>query len=206
MNDSNPEDYKNDKKRPQRKEKRPPRKITPRYLRNSGMYYLQRYTASSGHFKSVMTRKIQKSCRHHEEQDFDECLEMLETVTQELLDQKILDDDGYVRGMVTSLRRAGKSKTIIMGKLIQKRVPKNDIEDALKEYDEETYEDPREAEFFSALTLARKKRLGPFDNAQKYEEQKALQVFARNGFSYDTSRRVMNMSADDVHELGYAAY
>jgi len=201
------EERKPQNKKPYKKrEKKPPKKITERYLRNSGLYYLERFTASSGHFKTVMGRKINKSCYHHTDQDREECFAMLDRVTDSLLKEGYLDDDGYVRGMVTSLRRSGKSKRVIMGKLAQKRVPSHDIEEALTAYDEENYEDPYQAELFAAITFARKKRLGPYDEREKYEDEKALNMFARNGYNYDTSRRVLNMSQDDIYDLGYAAF
>jgi len=206
MTDSKYEEEYTAKKPVKRREKKPPKKISERYLRNSGLYYLERFTASSGHFKTVMTRKINKSCYHHKEQDREECLAMLDRVTASLLKEGYLDDDGYVRGMVTSLRRAGKSKRIIMGKLAQKSVPSHDIEKALSQYDDENYDDPYEAELFAAITLARKKRLGPYDVRGKYEPQKALNIFARNGFNYDTSKRVMGMNMDEIYDLGYNAY
>ena len=167
MDDSNPETPKN---KPNTRKKKTPRKITERYLRNSGMFYLQRFTASSGHFKSVMARKIKKSCYFHKDQDYDECILLLDKVTTEFLDQGLLDDVGYLRGMVTSLRRNGKSKKAIMAKLLQKSIPAQDIEKALQSYDEENNNDPREAEFLAALKFARKKRLGPYDKHQKYED------------------------------------
>ncbi len=200
MDDSNPEEEKN---RPKPRKKKTPRKITERYLRNSGAFYLQRFTASSGHFKSVMSRKIKKSCHFHTDQDYEECLGFLDNVTADFLEQGLLDDDGYVRGMVTSLRRSGKSRKAIMAKLIQKRVPTSDIETALEIFDTENNEDPNEAEFFAALKFARKKRLGPYDERQKYEDDKALNVFARNGFNYNTARRIMNIDSDELYELEY---
>ncbi|NCT41159.1 MAG: RecX family transcriptional regulator [Alphaproteobacteria bacterium] len=206
MDDSNPEPYKTKKKPYKKREKRPPKKISERYLRNSGMYYLERFTASSGHFKTVMARKINKSCYHHKDQDREECLAMLDKVTEDLLKQGYLDDDGYVRGMVTSLRRAGKSKKAIIAKLAQKRVPTSDIEKALEHFDTENTEDPSEAEFFAAITFARKKRLGPYDEREKYEDVKALAILARNGYSYDTARRVLNVTEDEIYELGYRVY
>ena len=206
MNDSNPEAYKTNKKPYKKREKKPPKKITERYLRNSGMYYLERFTASSGHFKTVMTRKINKSCYHHEDQDREECLAMLDKVTNDLLEQGYLDDDGYVRGMVTSLRRAGKSKKAIMAKLLQKSVPPQEIEKALAVIDTENAEDSNQAEFFAAITFARKKRLGPYDQRKKYEDEKALATLARNGYSYDTAKRVLKLSLDEIYDLGYNVY
>jgi len=206
MDDSNPESAIEERKPRKKREKKPPKKITERYLRNSGMYYLERFTASSGHFKSVMSRKINKSCYHHKDQDREECLAMLDNVTEQLLKDGYLDDAGYVRGMVTSLRRAGKSKKAIMAKLGQKRVPTSDIETALEIFDTENNDDPYEAEFFAAITFARKKRLGPYDERQKYEDQKALSILARNGYSYDTAKRVLNITQDEIYELGYRVY
>ena len=198
MSDSKPEVSKTS---PQQRKKKTPRKISERYLRNSGMFYLQRFTASSGHFKSVMSRKIKKSCHFHKDQDYDACIEVLDKVTAEFLDQGLLDDDGYIRGMVTSLRRSGHSKKAIMAKLIQKRVAASDIEKALNTFDEENYEDPHQAEFLAALKFARKKRLGPYDEVQKYEPEKALNTLARKGFNYDTAKRVINLDPEELYEL-----
>ncbi|MFK7839982.1 MAG: RecX family transcriptional regulator [Bdellovibrionales bacterium] len=131
MNDINPEIKQNKEKYAQKRQKKAPKKITERYLRNSGLYYLERFTASSGHFKTVMTRKINKSCFHHKDQDRQTCIELLDKVTDDLLKQGYLDDEGYIRGMVISLRRSGKSKKAITAKLMQKSVPINAIEKAI---------------------------------------------------------------------------
>ena len=185
----------NNRKPQNRRTKKVPRKISERYLRNSGLFYLQRFTASSGHFKTVMTRKIKKSCYHHKEQNFDECVALLDKITTEFIDQGYIDDSGYLRGMVTSLRRSGKSKKAIMAKLMQKQVSAEDIEAALQKYDEENYEailsPDYDAEFEAAKQFARKKRLGPYDEREKYDDQKALAMFARNGFGFDTAKRVL---------------
>ena len=193
-----PEERKHKKKKP-----KAPKKITQSYLRNSGLFYLQRFTASSGHFKSVMLRKVKKSCAFHKDQDYEECAKLVDQLVNEFLDQGLLDDAGYVRGMVTSLRRQGKSQRAIMAKLQQKRVPPHAIESELQNFDEENFEDPKEAEFLSALKLARKRKLGPYDRTQKYEYDKALSILARQGFSFDTSRSVLELSATDAHEWEY---
>lgn len=188
----------------QRKKPKQPKKITPSYLRNSGLFYLQRFTASSGHFKTVMLRKVKKSCAFHKDQDYEACAAMVEELTQSFIKERLLDDDGYVRGMITSLRRQGKSRQVIMNKLQQKRLDPSRIEKALLAFDEEHFEDPHEAEFLSALKIARKRKLGPYDTAQKYEPQKALSILARQGFSFDTSRRVLNLSDEDKEEAEHA--
>jgi len=98
-----------DRKYGGKREFKPPKKITEKYLHNSGLAYLQRFTASSMHFKTVMTRKIDKSCRHHEEQDREECLQMLDKTTEKFRELGLLDDEAYLKGMITSFRRRGLS-------------------------------------------------------------------------------------------------
>ncbi|MGB0720156.1 MAG: regulatory protein RecX [Bdellovibrionales bacterium] len=178
-----------------------PKKITAGYLRNSGLYYLQRFTASSGHFRSVMTQKIRKSCAHHTDQDPQICADMLEEIIDNFIRDGLLDDENYTRGMVTSLRRSGKSRKAILTKLQHKRIPQDMIHEALSAHDDQTSDDPQDAEFIAALKLTKKKRLGRFDLNQKYEHDKALAVMARNGFSYDTAKKSLEIDEDDLERF-----
>ena len=194
------------KDKPQkRKGPKKPRKVTESYLRNSGMFYLQRFPASSGHFRTVMMRKVRKSCAFHKDQDIESCTKMVESLVQDFISEGLLDDESYLRGMVTSLRRQGKSRQAIMAKLKQKQMPDHAITQTLENFDEENFDDPYEAEFLSALKIARKKRLGPFDRKQKYEFEKALNALARQGFGFDTARRVLELKSEDI-ERDYPEY
>ncbi len=65
-----------------KREKPAPKKITESYLHNSGLYYLQRFSASSEHFRSVMMRKVKKSCMHHTDQDYDACAVMVDKLVE----------------------------------------------------------------------------------------------------------------------------
>ena len=188
---------------PKKKKPKTPKKISESYLRNSGLFYLQRSTASSGHFKSVMLRKVKKSCAFHKDQDYETCVTMVEKLTDQFLKEGLLDDDGYVRGMVNSLRRQGKSRQAIFAKLQSKRVPSETIETALNTFDEDHFEDTREAELIAALKVARKRKLGPYDLTQKYDFDKALSILARQGFSFDTSRSVLKKNMEEAEEIRY---
>ena len=48
-----------------RPEKRPPKKITPKYLNNVALWYLGRYASSAANLKRVLMRRVNKSCAHH---------------------------------------------------------------------------------------------------------------------------------------------
>ncbi len=181
-----------------RKEIKPPKKISERYLYNSGLAYLQRFPASSMHFKFIMTRKINKSCRHHTEQNFEDCIQMLDDLTLKFQDSGLLDDDAYLKGMITSLRRRGLSALQIYNKLQQKGYQRDTVEKTLKEHDIYEHEVAEQGDIHAAFIFARKKRLGPFDVMQKKEFDKSLSSMARAGYSYEVAKRTLETAKEDL--------
>lgn len=187
-----------------------PKKVNERYLYNAGLYYLKRYTASIEHFKGVMRRKIKKSCAHHTDQDFGACLPMLEAATARLIDEGFLNDEAYTRGMVTSLRRKGKSQKLIAKKLRSKGLATDLVRDELEHFDETFVTPDRDgdisADFKAALIHARKKRLGPYNTKPASDElyKRGLGSLARAGFSYETAKRVMDLPPEDLQNMSMA--
>ncbi|MBX2834662.1 MAG: RecX family transcriptional regulator [Micavibrio sp.] len=184
------------KKQPQRrKEKRPPKKITRDYLHNAGLFYLQRFSSSSGNFRKVMQRKIYKSCQAHPDQDESACNEILEDVINRFIESGLLNDELYARSTVSSMRRSGKSKRQIESKLMIKSMKQNQIKQAIETYEEES--DNHNDELAAALIFARKKRLGQFSQSEVRDVKKELATFARAGFSYNTAQKALNTDLDD---------
>lgn len=181
-----------------RKEFKPPKKISESYLYNSGLAYLQRYPASSMHFRSVMMRKINKSCRHHEDQEIEVCAQLLEELIVKFQDLALLDDSAYLKGMITSLRRRGLSSAQICNKLQQKGYQRDDVSEALKNFDRDEFDNEYEGDKHAALIFARKKRLGPFDVMNKRDPEKSLATMARAGYSYDIAKKTLEMDIDDL--------
>ena len=177
------------KKAPHRAEPKIPKKITEKYLYNSGLAYLQRFPSSVAHFKTVMGRKIDRSCRHHTDQDKTACAALLDKVAGQFTDMGYLNDELYLRGMVNSLRGRGLSARAIMMKLQQKGLAQDDIKTVLSLYDEENESD----DLGAALRLCRKKRIGPYGaaNVEPAQKQKWLAALARAGFSYDVAIRAL---------------
>lgn len=190
-----------------RKEKRPPKKITPSYLHNSGIYYLERFVASKSHFKTVMARKAKRSCMHHKEQDYDECLKMVAEIADKFEDMGLLNDALYTTGMVTSLRRRGLSRNAIIQKMRIKGIDPPDTISALNDLDEAHHDTEKNAEIAAALRLARKKKMGPYrmntlqsssHDDQAKELNRHMGRFARAGFSYEITKYVLEMDEDDL--------
>lgn len=188
------------KDRDKKREIKPPKKITEKYLYNSGLAYLQRFTASSMHFKTVMKRKIDRSCRHHVDQDREECLELLDKTADKFQELGLLDDQAYLKGMITSFRRRGLSSRQIDAKLRQKGYDGDRIKSAVRLHDLDEYDTEYKGDFFAALTFARKKKIGPYDTNGKYEFDKALGVMGRAGYSFETAQRIIKMPQDELKE------
>lgn len=187
-------------KQKKRKQPRPPKKITETYLHNSGLYYLQRFAASSNHFRQVMMRKVKKSCHYHKDQDYQHCSELVDALVQKFVEAGLLDDEAYTKGVVNSLRRSGKSRRAVMTKLKVKGLPDHMVSRILNDHDTDIAETPEEAERNAALIFARKKRLGPFARDKETPHEKALATMARAGFSYDTCRFIIEMDSEDAQD------
>lgn len=188
-----------------RKKPRPPKKITESYLHNSGLYYLQRFTASTAHFKKIMTRKIDKSCQWHKDQDRDSCIKMLDNIAARFQELGLLNDEAYARGMVNSLRRRGLSGRMIRAKLAAKGLGSDETEQALCRHAEDLGTDEN-VELIAALRLARRRKIGPYSREAgvKKDESaynKALGSMARAGFSFDVCKKILDMDAGEAARI-----
>ncbi len=208
-----PEDHKIEKRK-----KRTPRKVTPKYLGNASLYYLSRYATSAENLKRVMMRKIHRSASHHGT-DVDDDAALLEDLIRRYVESGLLDDGAYAKTRAASLHRRGNSARVIRGKLKQKGVGNEDIADALLALGED---DP-DPEMAAAVMLAKRRRLGPFavkeptrgedgprgsggvprspqgPDRETINEtrKKQLAALARAGFSYDIARRVIDADSED---------
>ena len=116
---------------------------------------------------------------------------MLEDVIQKFTELELLNDQTYTRSFVNSLRRRGKSSRAIKAYLSQKYIAADLIDQTLSEHTQSNFENEAQAEFETALTFARKKRIGPFRGHKEPEFEKELGKLARAGFTYDTAKRVL---------------
>ena len=182
-----------------RREKKPPKKITDKYLYNSGLAYLQRFPASTPHFRRVMGRKIDRSCNYHNEQSREDCIALLESAIAQFERMGLLNDDAYLSGMINSLRRRGLSTQAILSKLCQKGLPQDRILETLQSHDEAA--GAENADLSAALLLARRKRLGAYRRAEELDKNKELAALARAGFGFDIAQRALSLGFDEAEEI-----
>ena len=179
------------------RQRRGPKPITPSYLENAALHYLERFSSSSAHLKRVLMRKVMRAVAAGTD-NAAEGERLVDTLIARYVDAGLVDDKVYAAQRTASLRRQGNSRFAIRGKLALKGVDSRLIEAALGELDE--YD--AQGEIAAACALVRRRRLGPFRPAaaRKGAWQKDLAALARAGFSLDVARRVLRAADRDALE------
>lgn len=177
-----------------------PKKITATYLQNSGLYYLQRFAASSAQFRRVMQRKIDKSCKAHPDQDRDECINLLNNLIEAFQRSGLLNDEMFATGAIRSLRQRGLSTRAIEARMAIKGIPATLVKQTLGEIDSLRDINP---DLLAALKHARKRRIGPYTPVDKGGDHrdKQLAAMARAGFDFEIAQKVMKFSKEEAEEL-----
>ena len=73
----------------------------------------------------------------------------------------------------------------------------------VKETLDKIKDENEDQDFFSALKMCKKRRIGPCrgeDNRPLFYK-KDIAVLARNGFDFDTSKRVMDLSKEEYEKI-----
>ena len=179
------------------RKKKVPRKVTPKSLENAALYYLQRFSSSSENLRRVMMRRVYRSAKHHDT-DPEEGAEILDALIKRYNEVGLLDGAQFAKARAGGLNRRGSSARAIRAKLAEKGVAKEVIDETLERLKDED-QDP---ELSAAVTLARKRRLGPFrvtDDRLEFKE-KDMAILARAGFNYSVAQKIIAAETSDELE------
>ena len=186
------------------KRRRGPKKATARYLENSAAHYLGRFATSRAHLRQLMMQKVKRSAEHHGT-DPAEGEKFVDDIIAKFEKYGFLDDKAYAEMRARSLHAKGTPVRGIRYKLMQKGLGEDHIEAALEHLADE--ERAADLDLTAALTLARRRRIGPYRTDDKdvrdERREKDMAVLARAGFSYDVVCQILD--ADSVEELELAA-
>ena len=184
------------------------KKISEHYLYNAGLHYLQRYASSIENFRRIMDRKIIRSCTVHENQNIEDCRHKLENVIARFVELGYLNDYEYARIKIRFYRGKGFSYVKIINALAQKGISKDLAENIINNLDSDVCSQNMDIEkksfdpeLAAALKLCRRKKIGIFSQKEDKNMQKDLAYLARNGFSYDISRKVLEISGENACDI-----
>ena len=73
----------------------------------------------------------------------------------------------------------------------------------IKETVNKIYDNNLDQDFFSAIKLCKKKRIGParIEDNRSLFYKKDISLLARNGFDFETSKKVMDLQKDDFIKI-----
>jgi regulatory protein len=173
-----------------------PSKITPSYLENAALHYLERFASSRANLTRVLMRKVARSVLHWGGDAQDHAAQVDATI-EKLARLGYLNDAAYAEAKVRALHRQGKGSRTIRATLAAKGVGGDLAASALAQL----AEDVPEPDLAAAIRLAKKRRLGPFRLSDRDEmRQKDLAALARAGFDFDTCRQVIEAESPEALE------
>lgn len=181
---------------PEPRKRRQPKPATRKRLRNAALFYIDRYATSAAHLKSVLMRRVTRSARLHGT-DLQEGQAWIDEIVEDLVARKLVDDTAFAETRAVSLHRGGASRRKIAMALRAKGVGTADIDAALHTLDDSH----ADAEFTAACNYARRRRFGPWRDAETRAERRDrdLAAMSRAGFGFQMAQRVID--APDIDTL-----
>lgn len=178
--------------------KKPPRRVTPAYLKNVAYHYLDQRSSSRANLRRLLVRRVDRSLAEHGG-DREEQVGWVDGLLDELVRLRLLDDALYAAQQVRGLARAGQGSRKIQAKLAQKGVPRELVDAALSALAGHG----ASPDLVAACRYARSRRLGPYrrdaDQPRDREaRQKELARLGRAGFSYEIAIRVVDCESTDM--------
>ncbi len=166
-------------------------------LRNSSYSYLEKYSSSKQQLKIYLFKKfLKKSQKIYNKK---ELYNLIEIVVSSLVDQKLLSDKYYSDTKSKEFLRRGYSLNKIRYGLMKKGIEEKYIKASLSKIKE----DEVDPDFFSAIKICRKRRIGPSreEGNRSLFYKKDISILARSGFSYEISKKILNISKEEFKKL-----
>jgi len=166
-------------------------------IRRFAYNYLEKYSSSKQQLKIYLYKKVLKKKQNLVNKR--DLFNLVDEVIKSLVEQKFLNDSYYSDAKSKVFLRRGYSINKIRYALIKKGIDSKYIKQSISKI-KENETDP---DFFSAIKICKKKRIGPNREESNRElfYKKDISLLARSGFSYDTSKKVLDMSKDEFKKL-----
>ena len=179
------------------KNKKKTLEATVEEMRNFSLSYLEKYSPSKQQLKTYLLKKYLKTGNlKSKKQDL---IDLIDVVLIDLEKSKFISDKFYSDAKAKNLIQKGSSINKIRNYLINKGIKDkfiNETIDTIKENNEDQ-------DFFSAIKVCKKKRIGPArdENNRPLFYKKDLGILARSGFDFETSKRVMDIEKEDYKKI-----
>ena len=171
--------------------------VTVDEMRNFAFSYVEKYAPSKQQLKTYLLKKYLKTTVSNiKKQDVKN---LIDIVLSDLEKNRFINDKFYSESKAKSMIQRGSSINKIRHYLISKGIKDEFIKETVNKIkDENTDQD-----FFSALKICKKKKIGPerTDDNRPLFYKKDISLLARNGFDFETSKKVMDIDKEDYIKI-----
>ena len=166
-------------------------------MRNFSFNYIEKYAPSKQQLKTYLLKKYLKVKIPNINKK--NITDLIDVVLKDLENSKFINDQFYSKSKAKSLIKRGSSINKIRSYLMSKGVSDKYVRNTIEEIRERN----EDQDFFSAIKICKKKRIGParIDDNRPLFYKKDISLLARNGFDFETSKKVMELKKDDYLKI-----
>jgi len=175
------------------KNKRKNLEMTIEEMRNFATAYVEKYAPSKQQLQTYLLKKYLKASNLLVKKN--DITDLIHLVTEDLEKNHFINDKFYSESKAKNLIQRGNSINKIRNYLMSKGIKDKYIKDTISKINEKN----EDQDFFSAIKICKKKRIGPArdQNNRSLFYKKDISILARSGFNFETSKRVMDIEKDD---------
>ena len=179
------------------KNKKKTLEVTVDEMKNFSFAYIEKYAPSKQQLRTYLLKKyIKLNSLQINKRDISN---LIDIVLEDLENAKFINDKFYSNSKAKSLIQRGSSINKIRNYLYAKGIKDKYIKETI----DKIKEDNEDQDFFSAIKICKKKRIGPSRNENNRElfYKKDMGILARSGFDFETSKKVMDLEQEDYKRI-----
>ena len=166
-------------------------------IRKFSYSYLEKYNPSKQQLRTYLFKKLVK--KNQKISSKREIFDLIDSVIASLDEQKLLSDKYYSDVKSKAFLKRGYSLNKIRYSLIKKGIDEKYIKASISKIKE----NESEPDFFSAIKICKKRRIGPNreENNRSLFYKKDISILARSGFSYEISKKVLEIPKEEYKKF-----
>ena len=179
------------------KNKKKSLEVTVEEMTNFALNYVEKFAPSKQQLRTYLLKKYLTSRTPNIKKN--DVSNLIDIVLEDLEKSKFINDKFYSESKAKSLIQRGSSINKIRNYLINKGVGEKYIKNTIEQIKDKN----EDQDFFSAIKICKKKRIGPSrpeDNRSLFYK-KDISLLARNGFDFETSKKVMDIKKEDFIKI-----
>ena len=166
-------------------------------LKDLAYSYLEKYSPSKQQLKVYLLKKYLTKIKGSKSKK--EVTSIIDEIVLNLEKNKFLNDEMYSDSKARMFLRRGYSLNKINQSLRRKGIDDKYVKQSI----DKIKENEIEPDFVSALKLCKRRRIGPVrpESNRELFYKKDMGILARGGFSFDLSKRVLDLDSEEFKKL-----